>query len=815
MRNKYKNYNFIIIYGLILLFILMGFFVFGSQKDWLNQHIVFPEYFRELFYSTGKIIPNLAFNLGAGENIINFAYYGLASPIILISYLLPFMSMKLYLIIIGIILYLSSGLLMYDFIEKNFNNERYSLYSAIIFLSLPTLTYHFHHHIMFVFYIPFILLSLIEIDNYIDKNKSLKLMLFLIIIILINYYYSVGALLTIFVYYIYKLLLKNKFNIKYILKMISIFLIPILISSFILLPVSYTLMNAHRFINNMSQQVTLINLFIYNFKELFYSAFSLGLSGIFFISLFGNLFNKKKTLSNSFLNISLLILLVPIFMYILNGTLYIRGKSLIPLSILYIYAFILFIDNLKRIDYSKLVKTIIIVLIVVSIFNITNALFVIEIMFSGYLLEKYLKDKKKYKKKFFGYVLLVLLFSSVFFNYMYEDHITYKYNSKYNKDLSNINELLNKTDKGNYRVDTIYNSRDLVNKVYNEDYLSNSLYSSTYNYDYYDFYNNFGNNILFRNNLMMTGSNNELFYTFMGSKYLINSNKKYLYYKKIDSKDNLSLYYNEDAYPLVYTSKSIGSSKTYNNLSFPYKMEYILNNTVIKDTEDISYDTKIKRYKDNNIKDRYKFVNEEITHKKIKLDDSIKGKMLYITFDMNYNDEYKDSYIMINGVKNTLTCKRWRYYNNNTNFKYILYMNDNILNIEMSEGTFDLINVKLYYSDKIINSYEEINYLNFDYKNSIITGTYNNTSTDKYLVTSIPYDEGFKGYINGDRVEIVKVNKSFVGLRLNQGKNDIKITYESPWYREGCIVSIIGMMLLIIKVFFEHIINKKYLFSKK
>ena len=44
-------------------------------------------YFRQLFYSTGKLLPNLAFNLGAGENLFNFAYYGLLSPVMLVSYL--------------------------------------------------------------------------------------------------------------------------------------------------------------------------------------------------------------------------------------------------------------------------------------------------------------------------------------------------------------------------------------------------------------------------------------------------------------------------------------------------------------------------------------------------------------------------------------------------------------------------------------------------------------------------------------------------------------------------------------------------------
>ncbi len=496
MRDKYKDYTIIILYGIILLTLLMGFFVFGSTKDWLNQHIVFPEYFRDIFYSTGKLLPEFSFNLGAGQNMFNLAYYGLMSPIILLSYLLPFISMKVFIIIAGIILYLLSGIFMYKFIDNNFHNRKYSLYSGLLYMTLPILTYHFHHHIMFVFYIPFLILSLIEVDNYIDNNRSFKLMLFILIIILINYYYSVGALITIFIYYIYKLLLHNKFNFKYLFRMISIFIIPIMISSFLLLPVGYTILNAHRFINNASQEVNLINLFVINFKELFYSTFSLGLSGIFFIALFGNIYNKHKSVSNYFLNISLLVLLIPIFMYILNGMLYIRGKSLIPFSILYIYSFILFIKNIKSIDYIKLNKTIIISLIIIFIFNIKSISYILEILFVGYLLEKYIHDKKKYKKLFFGYVLFISLFFSFYFNYYGENHITYNFNNKYNIDNKSIDKLLSNIDN-KYRVDIIYNSRDLVNKIYNDKHLSNSMYSSTYNYDYFYIYNNFFNIILF------------------------------------------------------------------------------------------------------------------------------------------------------------------------------------------------------------------------------------------------------------------------------------------------------------------------------
>ena len=105
-----KDYNNIVIISLAALVIVFASVlfdkVFGSNMDWINQHIIFPEYFRMLFYKTGRLLPNLAINLGAGQNIFNFSYYGLMSPIVLISYMLPFMNMTVYTIISSIIIIL-------------------------------------------------------------------------------------------------------------------------------------------------------------------------------------------------------------------------------------------------------------------------------------------------------------------------------------------------------------------------------------------------------------------------------------------------------------------------------------------------------------------------------------------------------------------------------------------------------------------------------------------------------------------------------------------------------------------------------------
>ena len=95
--NKKNFINVLIIIVFVLLYVIVttNFFeyLYGSTVDWDCQHWTIPDYFRKLFYSTGDLIPNFAFNLGNGQNIFYFSYYGLLSPIILLSYLFPFVEM--------------------------------------------------------------------------------------------------------------------------------------------------------------------------------------------------------------------------------------------------------------------------------------------------------------------------------------------------------------------------------------------------------------------------------------------------------------------------------------------------------------------------------------------------------------------------------------------------------------------------------------------------------------------------------------------------------------------------------------------------
>ena len=153
--NKRDYLNIIVLSLLFLLIVNIitdDIYLYGSTLDWNNQHYNFAEYFRMLFYETKDILPDLALNIGGGQNIYNFSYYGLLNPIFLISYLLPKVSMQTYLIYAIIIDVILSIVLIYYFLRKKHSTNS-TMLGSLLFLASTPLTFHSHRHIMFMSYL--------------------------------------------------------------------------------------------------------------------------------------------------------------------------------------------------------------------------------------------------------------------------------------------------------------------------------------------------------------------------------------------------------------------------------------------------------------------------------------------------------------------------------------------------------------------------------------------------------------------------------------------------------------------------------------
>ena len=811
MKSDKKNYLIIILYGILITFLLLGLNnLYGSNTDWISQHSVIPDYFRKIFYETGNILPNLAFNIGAGQNIYNYSYYGLLSPIILLSYFLPFIKMTTYIMGSSIILHILSGLFMYYFLKENKISNKVSLILSLCFLSIGPM-YHFHHHIMFVWNIPFLILSLIGVDRYINKHKSFLMMISIFLTIMTNYIYAVPALLTIVIYGIYKLL--NKDNFKWSLFWLDLFLaslhviVPILMAGILLLPSANIILTTGR---GLSSNVKLSKLFIPNIVELIYKNFSMGLTGIFIISLFGLLFTKKKKRSELFLSISLIIIcFIPLFMYLLNGMLYTRGKVLIPLVICFVYILAKFLEHLKN-DNINIKRLIIfcflfIGVILLLLYDKKLLLLSIDIIISIILLWLF----QKYKKDSIILLPLFLIFiTQIVINNSFENYVTIsKYNDINNKDIISLIKEID--EDGYYRTDNYYYPLEVSNKYYQNNYFSTTLYSSNYNAYYWDFYNNsILNNINYRNIFITSGAKNYLFNKFMGVKYIV-SDEELDNYELIDHKGKFKLYYNKDSYPIIYQTSNYGSIDTYEKLDDVTKVEYMLNNPVTNNNLEEKFISKLNLL-DWSLDDEYEFKLDKNTNYKYILEEPIKDKILIIKFRMNYNEKCSngDTEITINGINNKLTCRSWMYHNKNYDFEYVITDKEiKELNIDLAKGKYNISNILIYTMDYPTNNYLELDNLHIDKKNSIVTGK-SNLDEDGYIITSIPFDKGFKVYVDNKLVSSEIVNLSFLGFKVSSGNHNIKITYHSPWLLLGILTSILGICGLIVMLIYDKFMAK-------
>lgn len=818
--NKKDKLNLIImtvIFCLIIIFILRNGNLYGSILDWNTQHSVIPEYFRSLFYKTLNIFPDFALNLGSGQNIYNYSYYGLFNPVIVLSYFLPFISMKSYIQISSILLVYSSVILFYYFLRRNKVNENVSLLSSVVFLTASPLLFHSHRHIMFMNYMPFLILALIGVDKYFEKDNSKLLCISTVLIILMSYYYSIPAIISIVIYGVYKYIkLNKKITVKSFFKDGFRFLIPImiaiLISCILLVPTFYAILIG-RLPNDIN--ISLSDLLVprINVKYLMYNAYGVGLTSISLLALINLFFDKKR--ENRFLLICLSSLIIfPIINYLLNGTMYIDAKVLIPFLPLYTLVISYMFDKIstKKIDLRKLVIASLAVLFLIYVGKSSYGnYFYIDFIFSLTLIIIATKTNTKYLFKVLTIVLLVI----------YSCAGNSKDTLVSRKDINsseNVNQekLIKKIPKG-YDHTTLYNLKlENVNNIYgNLNIYSDYLYSSTGNANYNLFmFDTFEVPMQSRNRLIISANKDLMYLMFSNNRYFIGDNVDITGYKEIDKIGDTKLYENTDVLPFMYVSYNYYSKTDFSKKSFPYNNEILLNNVVVNEKTNNEFKTSIKetfirqsdiKYMDPSIINN----GDRITVKKdnsrmlIDIPEVARNKILFVSFNLEPQScKVGDLLVNINCNTNKLTCREWKYYNGNTTFNYVISGDtSNKAEVTFSKGMYKIDNLKIYYMDyndiKDIN--KKVTKVDIDSKtkgDKIYASV--ETEKDGYFVTTLPYDKGFTIKVDNKKIDYEKVNTAYVGFKISKGKHNIVIEYKAPFKIVGLIMSFIGIIVYIL-----------------
>ena len=170
---------------------------FGYGSDWLSQHLPLAETLRSAMLDSGRLLP-LYLHLGGGSSVYDFAYYGLLRPDILLGCLFPQVGMEYLLAgysLAGIVLGTN---LLFWWLRRRLRGEPSgacaAAFAAVLYAA-ATCLFHAHNQLMFVNYLPFLILTLIGIDRMAEQGKGAWLVTSgLSLVYLHSFYYSISCL---------------------------------------------------------------------------------------------------------------------------------------------------------------------------------------------------------------------------------------------------------------------------------------------------------------------------------------------------------------------------------------------------------------------------------------------------------------------------------------------------------------------------------------------------------------------------------------------------------------------------------------------
>lgn len=824
--------------------------VFGAKVDWLSQHSVFPEYFRRQFYETGQLFPEFAANIGGGQNIYHFSYYGLYSPVVLLSYLLPFVKMSDYLMAAQIASLTAAVLMMYGWLRRQGFESGISMGCAVMFLLAGPMIFQSYSQIMFVDYMPFLLLALMGITQ--DKEpggpspdvpgrrpfriNGRMVAIGTFLMIMTSFYFSIGGMLVLVLYGIYQYFRSCEENgqkvtavcfLKEGIRFAAPILTAVLMSGILLVPTAMALKGQGRG-ESVSGSLAELVLPEFSLNRFFYSPYGIGLTTLAFAALLTGLTYRKRA-ERIFYISTLVILLIPAFAWLLNGGLYIRDKVLIPFLPILCDMTAVYLKKQKQKEISLLAGVVPYLLTALLIFverregqtaaagNILLADVLIMLCCFGIF-------RRKRKPEFL--LIPALLFLTIFGVTYHSRAGRMLENAFYQKETDEkIGEMisgLEEEESGLYRTEQLGTDREMEanqNRVWDMGQYISSVYASSYHAGYRDFRKNlFHLEEPFRNILMQPTSKNPIFQRFMGVKYVI-SEKPVAGYELYRKCGDRSIYRNSKVLPIVYATNRTMGQEAYEKLEFPYNQLALLDYAVVDGTQksegreeglsEMGLSAKEMELSIEEKRDAGEEILKTADGYHIRADHTVntraflpapakEGEILFLRFQVKNGKSSQDVAVWVNGVRNKLSAANHIYYNENDWFTYAVLAEEgqSALEVAFGSGDYEISGLKCFAGTESGDASElcqsEFQPDKERTKGSRITGKID-VRKDGYFITTIPYDSGFEVRKDGKKITYTKVNTTFLGFPIEEGEHTIEIVYHAPGVTAGKAISLIGI----------------------
>lgn len=798
-----------------------------SKYDGLYQYASFTINFKDILLGKNSLF--YSFGASLGYNFYATAIYYLFNPTNILCIFFNQENIFNYYMLIILLRISLSSFIMCKYLKYKFKNQKnifYITFSVCYALMGYNVAYYFNY--MYFDNIVFLPLLIMGLDKLIYEKKNKLYILMLTISILSNFYIGYMECIFSLLYFIYSYINLKKKDSKIIKDFIISSLLSGIMCAITLIPEILELLNGkieHFYIDTQTNYFAFNQNYLNFFYKLMpgtlieedikYGSVNIYVSMLvavlvikyFFIK---NISKKEKITTLIFI----LFFILSISFNLIDYTWHMFQRPIwYPNRYSFVISFFLIIigckayinlDKIKQNNLLKIITSLIFIVLtiypMIKISNIENRIKISAFVFGILLLFQYmfLLENKKARLLIFSMLFLELTFNTMITFDNLECYYPYEGLISNIKDYTALTNKINKDDpKENnfYRMHidrmALYNSGSFYK------YNGVSSFSSIKYSKLLHFFDEQLDYEVYNNTSLIFSGKNPYITSLLGVKYINGLDNEEYYEKVIKQKENIVLYKNNDALSLGFmVNKNINNYKPQNN-SFK-NIEEIVNLMTNKNQK------------------TYDILNENITYHNTK--SIIKNDTEYIEVL-----DTKNNYVMIEG---TILKDGFLSLDEKRDF-YVdveLYINDNKyeqlginkLPIILKKGEkYKLIfkSNKDTYKKKYINAYityideyqSFINELKNNQleitkykKDNYIKGTVNVEKEKTTLYTTIPYNKGWRIYVDNKKMNYNTCTKAFICLDLEEGKHTIEFKYIPRGFIAGFIISFIALIITII-----------------
>jgi len=316
------------------------------------------------------------------------------------------------------------------------------------------------------------------------------------------------------------------------------------------------------------------------------------------------------------------------------------------------------------------------------------------------------------------------------------------------------------------------------------------------------------------------GDRANLYSMFMGKYYIAERGDDAVPYgfAKFAEAGNYIAYQNQHMLPFVRTTSTVFSEEDFSEKSPVVKEQSMLRGVILEGKGESSSGVELGSM--NLMKQaRLEAVDAEYSDSVLKvtgkeggvdlvldqLDPSVKD--LYVSFYIKGKKNVKPN---INTEEFTLQVNEYQtsrkeiesIYKTNVNKITVRIGANERISIRVPKGSFELRDFELYGEnygalEAAKHEYDQKQAPIVNWSGNSIDFTVDNKENDQFAVLPVPYEKGWSVKVNGEKQKVLKANYAFIGFKLDQGINEVRLVYYPPYFFLWLVCSLVSLCMVL------------------